>query len=469
MTPAECTAARFRLLEFIRAARISQEPFVVGRHTLAITSRLDRALYDYQHGKSTYLIITVPFRHGKSEIVSRHFPPFAFGMCPDAEMILATYSDSLSRALSRDARSVIKSESYAKIFPDVRLSRESASVQTWGIAGHVGKFQTATIAAGGTGKGADFLLIDDYLRGRSVAESQLERDKQWENFSGNLMTRLAPVHMVVILATPWHPDDLIGRIKNRMNPEHKDYSPDFPHFEILRFPARADDGSYLFPERFSSSWYEKQFAVLGPYQAASLLQCDPVVRGGNMLQIENVKIIDAMPAGLRWVRFWDLASGKKERVKDDPDSTAGAKVAVTCRNGIYTLYIDDVRFCQAEALERNQLIADTAIADGPAVQVGVESVAGYKDTWSILSHILQGKRIVRKITVSADKVIRAGEVEPVFAAGNVYMRRAWWNQQVLAQLGEFPAGAHDDIVDAITGGYAQAIKACGCGTFIQAN
>ena len=469
MRIAEYLAGKYRLLEFIKSVRSSRTPYIVGKHTLAITSRLDKALYDYRQGKSTYLIITVPFRHGKSEIVSRHFPPFVFGHCPDAEIMLATYSDSLSKALSRDARSVIRSEVYHELFPEVVLSRESSSVQTWGIANHKGKFQTATISAGGTGKGADFLIVDDYLRGRSVAESKTERDKQWDNFSGNLMTRLAPVHVVVILATPWHTDDLIGRIKNRINPAHADYSPDFPAFEVMKFPARNEDGSYLYPERFTAAWYEKQFAILGPYQAASLLQCDPVVRGGAMLKTENVKLIDAIPENLRFFRFWDLASGKKERVKDDPDSTVGAKVAVTKKNGIYTLYIDDVRMCQAEALERNQLILDTAESDGPAVTIGVESVAGYKDTWATIARLLEGKRVVRKVNVSSDKVVRAGMIEPVFAAGNVYMRRAWWNQTVLDQLGEFPVGSHDDIVDAISGGFIQASSNYGSGTFILAN
>ncbi|MPN50154.1 hypothetical protein SDC9_197780 [bioreactor metagenome] len=127
-----------------------------------------------------------------------------------------------------------------------------------------------------------------------------------------------------------------------------------------------------------------------------------------------------------------------------------------------------MRFCQAEALERNKLILDTAESDGPAVMVGVESVAGYKDTWAILSRLLEGRRTVRKVTVSTDKVVRAGEIEPVFAAGNVYMRRAWWNQTVLTQLSQFPVGTHDDIVDAISGGFAQASKDYGSGTFILA-
>ena len=108
-------------------------------------------------------------------------------------------------------------------------------------------------------------------------------------------------------------------------------------------------------------------------------------------------------------------------------------------------------------------------ADGPSVTVGVESVAGYKDTWSIISRVLEGRRVVRKVNVSADKIVRAGEIEPIFAAGNVYMRRAWWNQKVIEQLGEFPVGSHDDIVDAISGGFAQASRDYGAGTFILAN
>lgn len=449
--------ARFRLLSFIQAMRPSDRPLSIGRHISEITKRLDRAVSDYQRGQSTYLIVTVPYRHGKTEIVSRHFPPYFLGHATDAEVILATYGQGLSNAHSRDARRVIKSDAYAEIFPDVRISSESSSVQSWGISGHNGKFQAITISAGGTGKGADLLVIDDYLRGRSVAESALIREQQWNNFAGNLMTRLAPVHIVVILATPWHVDDIIGRIKQRIDPKSDLYDEEFPHFEVMKFPARNEDGTFLFPERFSESWYRKQFAILGDYQSAALLQCEPTIRGGNMIKTGGVRIEDRMPDGLRWVRFWDLASSTKELAKQDPDSSAGARVAVRKEKGIPHLYIDDVVFCQAEAPERNRLIVSTAERDGGAVPIGVESVAGYKDTYTTMKSILQGRNIVQKVTVSVDKVVRAGEVAPVFDAGNVHMKKAWWNQAVLEQLAEFPAGKHDDIVDAITGGYAMAL------------
>jgi predicted phage terminase large subunit-like protein len=112
--------------------------------------------------------------------------------------------------------------------------------------------------------------------------------------------------------------------------------------------------------------------------------------------------------------------------------------------------------CQEEAGARNRLILETAEKDGPAIPVGIESVAGYKDTYTILRDILTGLRTVQKIAVSSDKVVRAGTVEPIFESGHVHLRRAWWNDRALTQLAQFPAAAHDDIVDAITGGHAMA-------------
>ncbi|MFA6716057.1 MAG: phage terminase large subunit, partial [Victivallaceae bacterium] len=109
-------------------------------------------------------------------------------------------------------------------------------------------------------------------------------------------------------------------------------------------------------------------------------------------------------------------------------------------------------------LERNNLILSTTDRDGSSVRIGVESAGGYKDTYTILKGILEGRRIVDKVTVSTDKVSRAGEIEPLFEVGNVFMERAWWNKPALDQLREFPSGAHDDFVDAIAGGFIMSRK-----------
>jgi predicted phage terminase large subunit-like protein len=447
--------ARRSHLEFMRYTWRSTFPLIVGRHTEQIAARLDKALEDLEQGISSYLIFVVPFRHGKSDLISRYFPPDALGRNPDLEVILATYGASLSEELSRDAREIVRSEEYQALFPETRLSPHSQSVQTWSIDGRRGKVRAIGIEGSATGKGADILIVDDYLKGRKEAESQVQRDTIWANFTDNLMTRLAPAHIVVILATRWHKDDLIGRIFDRMaDPEVED----FPQFEVHHFRARQEDGSYLFPARFSEKWYRRMFSVLGEYGSAALLQGEPHLRGGNMIKIGGIRFVEKMPAGLLWVRYWDLASTEEERTGDDPDRTVGARVAVAEWKGALWLFVDDVRWCRAEAPERDKLIRETALADGRGVWQGIEANGGYKDAASTLHKVLKGLSIVYPITVHQDKVVRAGDVEPIFDAAHAVFRKAWWNGETVAELADFPAGEHDDRVDAITGGFALALK-----------
>jgi predicted phage terminase large subunit-like protein len=271
------------------------------------------------------------------------------------------------------------------------------------------------------------------------------------------MTRLAPVHIVVILATRWHTDDIIGRILQKMSAE-----PEYPRFEMLKFPAKADTypSGYLFPERYGPEWYSAQFASLGTYASSALLQCDPVPRGGNLLKTDKVVVEDRLPEDLRFVRFWDLASTVKERVKDEPDYTVGTKLAVKRIDNIDHIYVADVRRTREEAPARNALIAQTAKLDGQGVTVGIESVAGYKDTYTLMKDLLGGHSRVVECKVSSDKLVRAAPLEPVFEAGNVHILKAEWNTAWIDELVAFPSGRHDDQVDSLSGGYELVRQPC---------
>ena len=162
-----------------------------------------------------------------------------------------------------------------------------------------------------------------------------------------------------------------------------------------------------------------------------------------------------MPQGLRWCRFWDLASTEKERNKPDPDYTSGALVAAQKIKGEWHVYVKDVRYMQGEAPARNRLIKQTSDLDGAAVRIGVESVAGYKDTYIILREIIRN-RIIVKINATKDKVVRCSELEVPVEAGHLYFLRGAWNQAVLEEFASFPAGIHDDKVDSIAGAFEMA-------------
>jgi predicted phage terminase large subunit-like protein len=429
-------------------------PLIVGKHTREICARIDKAVNDYKNGISSYIHIVVPFRHGKSDMSSRYLPPFFLGMFPDDEVIQGSYGASLSEGFSKDVKKIMESESYGKTF-DTKLDTKSNSSSERHIQDHVGKYYAVGADGGATGKGANLLIVDDFFKNRGEADSETVRAKRWDSFTQDFVSRLAPVHIALVLNTRWHVGDISGNILNKNNPDHKDYDEEFPVFENLHYKARQDDGTYLFPERFPESWYRKQFAIQGKYGAAALLQGEPTLKGGNMFAMEGLRYITEgqLPLDLLWVRFWDLASTEKERDKDDPDWTTGVRCAYREYKGFPQFFISAGSGCQEEAPKRNAMIKRVAESDGPTVWQGVESVAGYKDTFTTVKSILSGKSIVHKCLVSKDKIVRASVLEPLFEAGMVFMVKGSWNDVVYEQLEQFPACVHDDWVDGCSGGY----------------
>jgi len=472
--------ARGGLLSFNAYTWQLNEPYLAGRHTTETAAALDRAVERFNKGQSTYLIVTQPFRHGKSQLISRSFPPYVFGSLQEhePEIILSTYGQDLSDEMSRDAQDIIKSDEYKSLFPGVQIDPKRGGVKNWRIDDSNAKLTAVGLQGAAIGKGAHVLLVDDYLKGRENAESETIRAKTWQGFV-DLMTRLAPVHIVVVLATRWHVDDVIGRIKNNNNPRHDDYKPEFPVFEEMHFPARYEDGTYLFAERMGEAWYKTQFGTLPPFRVASELQGDPTIPGGNMIKTDQIHYNAEMPDDLSYVRAWDLASTEKERNSDDPDYTFGVCLSVrqkTVRDlmgktilndegapvKVYDIYIEDGKYCREEAPKRDALIRMTALEDGPEVWQGTESVAGYKDCYAILNKILEGIRVVRKITLKGDKVIRASVLEPIFLVGNVHINGNVaddrWVELLIKHISEFPNGAHDDGIDALVNAFNLALQ-----------
>ena len=446
--------ARRSHVEFIRSTwQKLDEDFIVGRHTRAIAARIDQALADFRRGVSTFLVVAVPFRHGKSDLVSRYLPPRFLGLFPSKEVMLATYSASLSHDFSRFGRALMQHPKYSELFPGIGVSAVSASVEHWELREPERGGMTAVGLGGGlAGRGYALGIVDDVLRNRLEAESKTVRDARWAALTNDFLTRRAPVSITLVVATPWHVDDPLGRIERQMAEDAT-----FPRFEFLRFPAGDLDGEPLFPERFPDEWYSTQRATLGTYGAAGLLDCAPVSRGGNILAVDSIDICEegAVPDGLRWGRGWDLASTVKQRVGDDPDYTVGLLGAVQelpPREGstipVRHIWVRDVRRLRAEAPERDRAIRQCAEEDGPSVEISGEAVAGYKDTLSNLQDALSGQRRVHKITPRHDLLVRCSAIEPIVEGGCLHIVRGPWNASLIEELQAFP-GRHDDQLAAL--------------------
>jgi len=420
------------------------DDYKYGRHTVGLIHQAQKTSTSLRAGRCRYICVCLPPRHGKSDIISRRFPVWYLIGSPDDEVILASYNHQLATDMSFVCRDL-----FSELAPLYGLSIHGARHATdrWYIADHKGAMYAAGLGGTITGRGAHLMVIDDYLKNREDAESKLMRDKGWDSFESDLMTRLAPVHAVMIVANRWHDDDLVGRIKKKNTPNDRSYDPDFPIFEMIEYPAWTKKGGWLFPERFSDQWYRSTRAMMGAYAWQAQGLQNPTPRVGAIFDSSRVEIVDEMPEDLPWIRGWDLASSEKERMKEDPDFSVGAKVAW---NGA-SLYVDDIIRGQWEAPERNRKIVQTAKRDGRDIVVKVEVVAGYKDAYTTLKGILKGKSIVRQVTVSRDLVSRASCLEPSFDAGKIFIKRGPWNQDFLTEFGSFTGSgsAHDDQVAAV--------------------
>jgi predicted phage terminase large subunit-like protein len=451
---------RRHLLDFIlKTWQRPTEPFLVGVHTRGVCQVIDEAIDEYRAGRSSFHVIVLPFRHGKSDIVSRYLPPKFLAEFKDRDVLLATYGQDLASDLSRFARNLMGSAEYAAIFPGVEVSRESSAADRWGIQGeNAGGMAAVGLGGAMTGRGYALGIVDDFLKSREEAESQTVRDTRWQAFISDFLTRRAPVSITLVIGTRWSTDDPIGRIEKAMGQDEK-----FPAFKFLKFPALSDDypSGTLFPERFGKEWYESQKAALGSYGFAGLMQGEPIVRGGNMFRIDNIDIVEAeaVPKDLRWVRCWDLASTMKQVGKRDPDFTVGVLMAVERRKKVMGkadqhVWVWHMARGQWDAPQRDKVIQAVAEADGPGVRIVLEQAGGYKDTVTRLEEMFRGKRTVLKYTPVGDKVVRC---EPLLAAVEgkcFHILKAEWNGALIEEMAVWPYGAHDDQEDAIAVGLA---------------
>lgn len=176
--------------------------------------------------------------------------------------------------------------------------------------------------------------------------------------------------------------------------------------------------------------------------------------GGTLADRAWFRVVDAEPVGVRWVRFWDLATTGKQLAREgyDPDYAAGARMGRT-EEGLYV--IAHVARGQWRWMRSKRMIVGTAKGDGRGVEVGVEAVAGFKTAAEELqTHSEMIGYTVRAYGVSRDKVSRANPWLAQAEAGNVVLVRGPWNEAFLDEVAEFPVGDHDDQVDAVSGAVA---------------
>lgn len=390
------------------------------------------------------LIITAPPRHGKSESV-RHFVAYTLAQRPGLRVILASYSHHLAYESSRRIRNLMQSDAFKVRYPDVRLDPHRASTKQWEILNTPGGCVAAGVGGSITGFGANLICLDDPTKSRHEAESVPYRTRLKNWYNADLRTRLQPPGAIVVLATRWHDDDLPGYL----------LADDIENWTVLHLPALAGDddplgrepGAALWPERFPVSELEKLREQLGPYDFEALYQGQPIPRTDALFDVSKVEIVDVVPRCKYVVRFYDLALSTRKGA----DYSAGALLGIADDETVILL---DMYHKQRNPVNLFEDIIGQAAIDGPDVHIRLEADNAARVQ---LDHLLSDERM-RPFTIDAvspvgSKYVRASPVASRVNAGKLIIRCANWNRKFLDELSVFPAGKHDDMVDALSGAY----------------
>lgn len=398
-------------------------------------------------------MLYAPPRHGKSRLTAVEFAAWLLGRDPSRKIILASYSSDLAVRHAKQVRETIESGDYQALFPSTKTSPNDRAAEFWTTTAG-GYLKAVGVGGSLTGHGADFLLIDDPFKDHEEAHSPTIREKVWNWFLSTAYTRLSPGGRIVIINTRWNMDDLCGRI---LDPKRRNEIEDSEEWVEINYPAICDCketdplkrevDSPLCPELFTLARLKAIKATIGPYLWAALYQGRPVPSEGHRINPNWFEIVqpDEVPEGLSWERYWDLACTKKQT----SDSTAGVAGAMD-ETGY--LYLRDMVAGQWDWPSARQRIVNTALAE-PGIPLGVEAVAGFVAAYQNLREVMPKTTFLSQYDADKDKHARALPWIALASNGKVRLVAGSWVTEFLNQAAEFPLGAHDDMVDAVSGVY----------------
>lgn len=451
--------ARRHLLPFVQR---NVEGYAAGWLHADICQRLERFSDQVARKESPRLMLSVPPRHGKSEIASKNFPAWHLGKFPKHEIIQASYASDLALDFSRKVRDLMKTNQYQALFP-TRIDPKSSALERWNTTAG-GAYTAVGVRGPITGRGAHIGIIDDPVKDRQDAESETLRQQVKDWYSSTFYTRLAPGGGIVVIMTRWHEDDLSGWLISVMEEAEKEmaelghWPADADRWEVINYPAIAEQdetyrktGEALHTDRYPLPALNKIKRALLPRDWSALYQQRPTLEDGDFFIRSNFRFYapyDRPPLEeLAIYTAWDLALGKK----DTNDYTVCVIVGIARNGDIYVLHILRGRWGSLEIIEK---MIEVQLQWTPILQ-GIESSMIEMSMEPMLIKITQERGVYlpyEKLKHKGlDKVARAQAIRTRVAQGRVLLpdeRSAPWVAYFLDELVKFPGGKHDDQVDA---------------------
>lgn len=448
--------ARANLINF---SQFIDPSFVPNWHHHLVAEKLEMVAA----GTIEKLMVLEPPRHAKTTQCSHHFPAWVLGQ-QDESIIATAYNAAKATEEAGHVQRILASERYRLLFPNVRLPRRSNAQ-----SGHRqgadkfslidrprANYRAVGICGSLTGFDKTLGLTDDPTKDQLEALSPTNRDRKWDWWNAVYRTRDTEVIAGprgirdVFATTPWHVDDLAGRILENEG--------DLWH--VLRLPAFLTDESWPLRhpqdmrQPFEALWPKaKDMDMLLKLQKSrpdifqALYQCRPTAAGGSLFRKDHFKNHFRLGELNRHAGHWLIgvdAAFKAEATSSrvsiqvwciDYEQCRAYLVHSTSRHRTFTETVNDIRSAlkiwpQCSELMIEEKANGSAIIDVLRKQVG---------------------QIITPYNPKGGKIARAAAISHFVEALCVWVPDgAPWLEDFFAEVLPFPRGKHNDAVDVLS-------------------
>jgi predicted phage terminase large subunit-like protein len=428
---------------FIAKVFSTVSPGDIYRHNWHVDA-IAHELLRVHRGELDRLIMNQPPRSLKSICTSVAFVAWSLGHDPSRRFACCSYSHELAATFARQFRSVIASDWYRRLFPSVRLVKDSEveCITTRGGG-------RAAIPVGGslTGRGADVIILDDVMKAEE-AQSEKSRRAVIDWFTTTLLSRLddKKTGSIILVMQRLHEDDLAGKLLVEGGWHHLNLPAIAQEDEDIAIgPAvnyRRRKGDVLHPEREPAEVLERIKREIGSLTFSAQYLQAPVPMEGNLIKRSWIVWYDALPNSSDGtiVQSWDVASTL---------SLAGDYSVCTTWLVIKRDYfLIDVWRGRVEFPQLRRKLVALSREHQPHRILVEHAPIGLQLIQDLRASAFTGVPVPQGIKPKGDKLVRMEAQCARFENGQVHLpRNVPWLAEFLGEILAFPNGRYDDQVD----------------------